>query len=147
MNVDATYFEDGSGAAAAAILRKSKGEAMMACRAWVLKSLLNSTTEEAVALQRGLSMVQDLGCIGVIMESDSLELIQTCNGIIKVWTPYTTILADCFQMALFYGCSVSHPLSYLGVQTGWPSTRFTFSGLNVEVDWDGHPPSFILLYI
>ena len=72
---------------------------MMAGRSWVLKSLLNSTTAEAVALQRGLSMVQDHGCIGVIMESDSLELIQSCNGIIKVWTPYIYILADFFQMA------------------------------------------------
>ena len=71
----------------------------MAGRSWVLKSLLNNTTTEAVALQRGLSMVQDLGCIGVIMESDSLEPIQSCKGIIEVWTPYTHILADCFRMA------------------------------------------------
>ena len=68
MNVDAAYSEDGSGAAAAAILWNSKGEAMMAGRSWVLKSLLNSTTSEAVALQRRFSTVQDLGCIGVIME-------------------------------------------------------------------------------
>ena len=72
---------------------------MMAGRSWVLKSLLNSTTVEAVALQRGFSTIQDPGCIGVIMESDSLELSQSCNGIIKVWTAYTDILADCFQMA------------------------------------------------
>ena len=53
MNVDAAYSEDGSGAAAAAILWNSKGEAMMAGRSRVLKSLLNSTTAKAVALQRG----------------------------------------------------------------------------------------------
>ena len=37
--------------------------------------------------------------MSMIIESDSLELIQACNGVIEVWNPYTAILADCFSKA------------------------------------------------
>lgn len=141
MNVDAAYFEDGSGAATA-ILRNSKGEAV-AGHSWILKNLLNSTTSEAVALQRGLSMVQDLGCTDVIMESDSLELIQSCNGIIEVWTPYTAILADCFQMASSIGAVSFTHCPRDANRAAHNLARRTYD-LNVEVDWDGDPPNFIL---
>lgn len=97
LNVDATFFEDRTGAAAA-ILRNNRGEAL-AGASWLLHHLLDATTSEAVAIQRGLELVEGLGCHQVIVESDSLEVIQACNGVIKIWSPYTAILADCFQNA------------------------------------------------
>jgi hypothetical protein len=29
-------------------------------------------------------------------KSDSLELINACNAVIEVWSPYTAIMAECF---------------------------------------------------
>jgi hypothetical protein len=37
---------------------------------------------EALALLRGLELVELLGCASVVVDFDSLELIQACNGII-----------------------------------------------------------------
>ena len=82
LNVDATYFENGMGAAAA-ILRNSCGEAVAGV-SWLLTHLHDATTAEAIALQRGLELLEDLGCQLVIVESDSLEIIQACNGVIEI---------------------------------------------------------------
>jgi hypothetical protein len=35
----------------------------------------------------------------VIIESDSLELIQACNAVIEIWSPYSAIIAECFMLA------------------------------------------------
>jgi hypothetical protein len=40
-----------------------------------------------------------MGCASVIVESDSLELIQACNGTIEEWSPYSAIMVDCFNKA------------------------------------------------
>ena len=39
--------------------------------------------------QRGLDVVESLGCSRIIVESDSLEAIQACEGSIEIWSPYT----------------------------------------------------------
>jgi hypothetical protein len=35
----------------------------------------------------------------VLIELDSLELIQACNGTIEIWSPCLAILAECFLKA------------------------------------------------
>jgi ribonuclease HI len=57
--------------AAGAILRNSYGQAV-AGASWELSNMLDATTAEAVALQKGLQFIEQLGCSPVIIESDSL---------------------------------------------------------------------------
>lgn len=144
LNVDASYFEDGSGASGA-VVRDDKGAAV-AGAAKVFDHLLDLTIAEAFALQGGLELVESLGCVPVIVESDSLELIQACNGIIEIWSPYTAILADCFQKAQrignisFQHCPreanmVAHNLAKHAYDT------------KQNVFWDSDPPSFIIPYV
>jgi ribonuclease HI len=61
--------------------------------------MMSVATVEAMALLRGLKFLEKLGVSSVDIESDSLELIQTCNGDTEVSSPYTVVLADCFQIA------------------------------------------------
>jgi ribonuclease HI len=60
---------------------------------------LSACTAEAMAMLKGLVLVEQIGCQKVVIESDSLELIQACNGTIEIWSPCTAILAECFLKA------------------------------------------------
>jgi hypothetical protein len=52
-------------------------------------------TIEAFALRHGLQLLENIGSL-MIMESDNLKLVNVCNSLIKLWSPYTSILPDCF---------------------------------------------------
>ena len=51
-----------------------------------LSNLLDAATAKVMALQKGLVLIEEIGCFVVIIETDCLEL---CH-------PYSAILADCF---------------------------------------------------
>ena len=111
---------------------------------WLLTHLHDATTAEAIALQRGLELLEDLGCQLVIVESDSLEIIQACNGVIEIWSPYSAILTDCFQKALCIGVvSFMHCPRYANRLTR-NLARHSFDSNSIFV-WDGdHPVCYYL---
>lgn len=98
LNVDPALKNDGGGGAS--VIQNDKDE-VIAGACWPLHHLLDAdaATTEAKALQHGLNLIENLGCIPVIVESDCLELVQTFSGTIQVWGPYAAILVDCFQIA------------------------------------------------
>jgi hypothetical protein len=111
--------------------------------AWPKLNLLDAKIAEAEALRHGLQMIESMGYSPVIVESDSLELIEACNGA-EIWGPYTAILADCFQiyqrlrMITFQHCprevnKVAHNLA-----------KFCFQSDRI-ISWDGDPPSHVSL--
>jgi ribonuclease HI len=83
LNVDTSFYVDDTGAAGA-ILRNYKGGVIggMYCP---LENVLNAATAEALSLLRGLEFLERFGCSKVLIESNSVELIQCCNGTIEVW--------------------------------------------------------------
>jgi hypothetical protein len=115
------------------VLRDHGGEAIagMAC---TLENVLSAASTKALALLRGLKFVDllfgghrvrfirtdALSCSSVIIESDSYRL---ANGVIEVWSTYSTIMAECFLKAnsmrgvLFQHCNrdanlVAHSLAW-----------------------------------
>jgi ribonuclease HI len=88
------YFEDGTGAIAV-VLRNSRGEALAGV-AEVFDHASNPAAAKAMASRRGLQLLQDIACSRVIVEADSLEIINACNGVSDVLAPYSAIMADCF---------------------------------------------------
>jgi aspartate carbamoyltransferase catalytic subunit len=46
-----------------------------------------------IALLRGLELIEQLGCT---FESNTLELIQSCNGEMEVRSLFVVIMAECF---------------------------------------------------
>jgi ribonuclease HI len=97
LNVDACFFPSGQGAAVA-IIRNHMGEAVVG-GACPLSNIIDASTTEAMALRFGLQIIDENGCSPSTIESDSLEPINSCNGVNDMWSPYTAILADCFQLA------------------------------------------------
>lgn len=84
MNIDATFFEDGTGATGA-VIRNDRGEAVAGAAKKIFNALCPAAAE-AQALKKGLALVEHLGCSPIIVESDSLELVQLCNGVSEVLT-------------------------------------------------------------
>jgi ribonuclease HI len=122
LNIVACFFPNGTGATGA-VLHDDKGQAV-AGASFILEHLLDATTTEAIALQKGLQLIEDLGCSLVVIESDSLELVQAYNGVIEVWSPYTSILADYFQRARRIGqVPVKHLYQYKKAQRGADPTN------------------------
>jgi hypothetical protein len=79
LNIDACFFPNGSGAADA-ILQNSNGQAV-AGASWELNNILDDSSLQLVqALQRGLRLIEQIGCLSVIIELDSLQLVQAFNG-------------------------------------------------------------------
>ena len=70
--------------------------------------MFNAAMGESTALQRGLALIEGLQCVPVTVESDSLELVESFNGTIQVWSPYAAVLADCFQIAFRIGSISMH---------------------------------------
>ena len=101
LNIDAAFLVNGSGAMGA-VLRNHKGEAV-AGSGLPLSNLLDATTAEALALQRGFDLIDHIGCSPVIIETDSLEVCKAYNGETEIWGPYSAILADCFLRAQSIG--------------------------------------------
>ena len=80
------------------MLRNHHGEAF-AGRYCPMQNLLSAATAEAFGLLKGLELLEQLGCSSVIVESDSMELIQACNGVLEVLSPFSLIMAECFLKA------------------------------------------------
>jgi hypothetical protein len=48
------------------------------------ENILDAPTAEALALLKEVELLDRLGCSSVVVESDPLELIQACNGVIEI---------------------------------------------------------------
>uniref|UniRef100_A0ACD5XBD9 Uncharacterized protein n=1 Tax=Avena sativa TaxID=4498 RepID=A0ACD5XBD9_AVESA len=141
MNIDASFHVDGSGAAGV-VLRNSCGEALagMACP---MKNIIDSTSVEAMALLKGLKLLENLGCEKVTIESDSFELIQTCNRFDKIWSPYAAIMAECFLKVRFMKEIFFKHRSMEANQVAHNLSRFSYEQKST-VHWDDDFPSFLL---
>ena len=142
LNVDAFYFSNGTGALGV-VIRNDQGEAI-AGAGNPLNNLLDATTSEAIALRRGLQLVDDLGCVPVIVESDSLELVESLNGVIQIWSPYTSILMDCFLLAQRIGrVTIQHCQREANV-VAHKIARFVFEKNN-SIFWEEDPLALLFL--
>jgi hypothetical protein len=102
---------------------------------------MDARVAEAEALRHGLQMIENLGCSPVIVESDCLELVGTCNGA-EIWGPYTPILADCFQMCQRLGMIKFQHCPREVNKVAHNLAKLCFESDRV-IQWDGDPPSHV----
>ena len=98
LNVDAAFFTDGTGAAAA-IICNTRGEA-------VAGHLIICSIRRQPKQLRFRKIWNPLKMQHVrisFFESDCLKVMQSCSGVNDIWSPYTAILADIFQKAFRIG--------------------------------------------
>jgi hypothetical protein len=94
-------------------------------------------------MKYGLHILKNSGCSPAIVESDSVELLNACAEVMELWSPYTAIVADCFQIVnrigniSFLHCHREANKSVLNL------ARLSFESYNVFI-WDGDPPPSVL---
>jgi ribonuclease HI len=141
LNIDACFFPNGSGATAA-VIRNSHGEAIGG-GTWPLANILSPASAEAMAMKNGMMLLENIGCSPVVVESDSLDLITACNGEIELWSPYSAILADCFQIARRIGRISFQHCPREANKTAHNQARLSFESNSFSI-WDSDPPSSVL---
>jgi ribonuclease HI len=90
---------------------------------------------EAIAIREGLSLANHMGCTNVIMESDSTETVDACNGTEAWWGESMAILADCVDLALLLN-SVSFQYC--------PREANDSFACKSSSSWVDEPPDFII---
>ena len=144
LNIDASFYADGSGSVGA-VLRNDRGE-VVAGMANLIDNVLDAAAAESMALVRGLQFLQGLGCSSAIIESDSLELIQSCNRKIEVWSPHAAILAEGFMSAsLMDEVSFVHCLREANQVAHQLAKQVYHTKENFV--WEGDPPNFLLPFV
>jgi ribonuclease HI len=97
INVDGSFHSESHAGSIGAVVRYSKGD-FMAASTIFLPYVLSPAVAEAMAMREGLSLANGMGCTNVIMESDSTETIDACNGTEAWWEEFAAILADCVDL-------------------------------------------------
>ena len=109
---------------------------------WPLSNL-HAATAEVTALHKSLFLIEQFGCSPTIMEFDSLDLCQAYNGEIEAWSPYTTILVDCFIRAANIGSITVRHCSRESNTVAHKLARFAFDS-DSSLVLDGDP--LVLLF-
>jgi hypothetical protein len=96
-----------------------------------------------MAMREGLALANRLGCNSVIMESDSLEIVDACTGSETWWGESAAIFADCVdRAALIDKVSFKHCLREAN-EVAHEIASNSFSTRN-SYNWVDEPPDFII---
>jgi hypothetical protein len=91
-----------------------------------------------IGLLRGLDLIEQLGCT---FESNTLELIQSCNGEMEVRSLYVVIMAECFLKMPTWWLVKHCPRDANLVARELARNSNSLRGSLV---WDGDPPNFTM---
>lgn len=85
--------------------------------------------------------METIGFSPILVESNPLQLIQACNGIVEVWSQYTTNLADVFLRAHVVGAISFHHCRREANKVAHNLAGHTFD-TNSTLIWVSNPPRF-----
>jgi ribonuclease HI len=98
LNTDATFDIDTHTGATGAILRDSKGFFVGASNHVITKAD-SVDTAEALAVQHGLQLALHMGCNRIVVNSDSMTIMDALNGNAQFLGPAAAILNECVKLA------------------------------------------------
>jgi hypothetical protein len=98
---------------------------------------------QATTMLHGLTLANSLGYSNVEAESDSLEVIQICEGMERIWNDATVIYADILNQA---GSTGKVVFSYCGRDTNAAAHELArnYFTSTIFCNWVDKPPSFLL---
>jgi ribonuclease HI len=102
INVDGSFSQSSHSGAAGAVMRDYTGNFMAASTVY-FPNITSANVAEALAMKEGLGLASRLGANDVIMESDSLEIIDACSGVDEWWGDASAIFVDCMDLAAGIG--------------------------------------------
>ena len=93
LNVDAAFFPDEGSGATAAVMRDIHGN-FIAAQCNFVPMAADAITMEAMAMRDGLFFANSLGLNQIEAESDSLQVINFCNGQERWWDEAAALFTD-----------------------------------------------------
>lgn len=102
LNVDATFFADEGLGATSVVLGDDRGNFMLA-RCKFIPHVANVITVEAMTMRDGLEFANSLGLNQVDVESESLQIINYCNGQTRWWDEATALFTECVDLGSMFG--------------------------------------------
>lgn len=93
LNVDAAFFADEGSGATTAVIRDIRGN-FIAAQCKFIPVAANAITTEAMATRDGLAFANSLGLDRIEAESDSLQVINFCNGQERWWDEAAAFLRN-----------------------------------------------------
>jgi ribonuclease HI len=142
VNVDASFHCDDRAGATAAVIRDVQGK-FMAASSTYYPNLSSTASAEALAMREGLALANRYGGDNVIMESDSLETVNACNGDEAWWGEESAIFADCVDLASFIDKIQYRHCPREANEVAHEIAKVCFADKN-SCNWLVEPPSFIL---
>jgi ribonuclease HI len=142
INVDGSFHSDSHAGWIGAVVRDYKGEFIAASTVF-LPHVLSPAVAEAMAMREGLSLANRMGCTNVIMESDSSETVDACNGTEVWWGESEAILADCVDLASLLNSVSFQYCPREANEVAHDLARDSFACKNSS-SWIDEPPDFII---
>jgi hypothetical protein len=141
VNVDGSFHQDLAGSVGV-VVRDQEGNFIVASSTF-LPNIASTAPAEAMAMREGLALDHRLGCNNVIMELDSLETAEACNGDEAWWGESPTIFADWVDLRAFNdNISFKHcPIE--ANEVAHEIASFCFSSRS-SCNWVDEPFSFLL---
>ena len=102
LNVGASFVADEGSGATAAVLRDEKGR-FIAAQCKFIQFAADVVTTEAMAMRDGLNLANTLGFNRVEAESDSLSVVNCCQGQNQWWDAGAAVFAKCIDTATSVG--------------------------------------------
>ena len=98
---------------------------------------------EATAMRDGLVFANSLGFPRVEAESDSLNVINFCDGQSRWWDAATAIFAECVDVSSLIGKVIFKHCFRSSNQVAHVLARFSYSN-KVSSSWTDEPPDYLV---
>lgn len=142
VNVDASYHEEEGSGATAAIIRDEKGR-FIAAQCKFIRFAADAVTTEAMAMRDGLNLANRLGFNRVEAESDSLNVVNYCQGQHQWWDAAAAIYAECIDSATSIGKVIfTHCFREANV-TAHELAKYSYCN-KCDDSWTNKPPVFLI---
>jgi ribonuclease HI len=141
LNTDAAFDDSTKTGATCAILRDSKG-LFIAASNHLITYTDSVDTAEALALQHGLQLALHMGCNRIIVNSDSMTIMEAMNSDTQFLGSAAAILNDCVKLAKEFVVVTFHHCPRESNEVADELARQ--AGKSISGPWLVDPPSFLM---
>jgi len=142
INVDASFRPENGSGSTGAVIRYSSGSFIAASRSY-FEHVVDAPSAEVMAVKDGLLLAQHIGCNGIIIQSDCLEVVETMQQGGFLAAAGAPIYDECNHLwQEFQSISIEH-CDRESNQVAHVLAREAIS-LKLSCIWVDEPPSFIL---
>jgi ribonuclease HI len=142
LNVDDSFYMELGSGSIGAIIRDYEG-AFMAGSCRPLSHVASASMAEAIAMKEGLQLAQNISCNMIMVESDSIEIIDACTCDSRWWNASSAVYVDCIDLASSIASVSFRSCPREANQVAHEISRFSFFN-NQTCNWVNEPLRFIL---